>query len=236
MGSIMEEQQQDEVKEELKKRIADLRLGDSWLERKTDRQRRMVELREYLDQYLPEVQACGDMKRFIDIGPGPGELLELAQAHGMWAIGYDAVEPEGGMGSKYLEVSRLSHQLRDLNIEYCEPELTAETVFTQNNGSAYVINMRGSIEQVLCHLMEGEPHHVHQDCNRLSWKTNEAAEGILQFLRLMKKCLSSSGRLMIAANGAANTSWYDQLLMTHYESVGFSRVKRFDERTHKLYV
>lgn len=205
---------------------------DPWLARKVNRNRRVAEMMVYMDQFLPEMK---DRKLggFLDIGPGPGEMIELAMAGQMDAYGWDAETPEGGMGDAYLEYSRLSHQVRDLDVTYCNDFAPIEVRF---RNALSIINLRGSIEQVLSGCMNGEPHHKHQNCNLLSWDMKRGREGLKKFLKCMRASLLDNGILMIAANGAKNTDWYDRTITSIYSDCGFSRMKWFDERTHKFYV
>lgn len=204
---------------------------DPWLRKKVDRNRRMMELRKYVDEFLPELRhrpLCG----FLDIGPGPGELIELAMAEGMDAYGWDAETPEGGMGDAYLQYSKLSHKERGLDVTYCNDYRGIQARF---NGSLSIINLRGSIEQALGDLMIGEPHDKHHDCRKLAWDTAKGRDGLMSFLKCMRASLTGNGILMIAANGASNTDWYDKEFPDIYLECGFTRVERFGDRTHKLY-
>jgi hypothetical protein len=204
-----------------------------WLRKKVDRGRRMPELRKYVDKYIPEMRER-PLRGFLDIGPGPGDLIELAMAASMDAHGWDAETPEGGMGDDYLAYSRLCHELRGLDVTYCNDFRPIQVKF---NRSLSIINLRGSIEQVMSDYMVGEPHHVHQDCRKLKWGGQRAEAGLMEFLKVMRAALSDrDGILMIAANGAANTQWYDEKVFAFYDEAGFSRVERFDERNHKFYV
>jgi hypothetical protein len=209
--------------EELKK--------DPWLARKVNRVRRTPEIIAYTTKYLPEMN---DIKLggFLDIGPGPGELIELAMAKQMDAYGWDAKTPEGGMGDAYLEYSRLSHLVRDLDVTYCNDFTPIEVRF---RNALSIINLRGSVEQVLSSCMNGEPHDKHQDCRLLSWDMKRGRDGLKKFLKCMRASLLDNGILMIAGNGAKNTGWYDKAVSGLYSECGFTRMKRFDERTHKFY-
>ena len=213
-----------------RERMAEL-VKDPWLARKVNRSRRVAELSAYVDKYLPEME---DRKLggFLDIGPGPGELIELAMAKQMDAYGWDAETPEGGMGDAYLEYSRLSHLVHDLDVTYCNDFAPIEVRF---RNALSVINLRGSIEQVMSDCMNGESHDKHQNCNLLSWDMKRGRDGLKKFLKCMRASLLDNGILMIAGNGAKNTDWYDKTMTSIYSECGFSRMKWFDERTHKLY-
>lgn len=221
----------EERKGEILARIGKL-LKDPWLSKKTNRNRRVSELNAYAMKYLPEMD---DRKLggFLDIGPGPGELIEIAMAKQMDAYGWDADTPEGGMGDAYLEFSRLSHELRDLDVYYSNDFSAIEVRF---RNALSIINLRGSIEQVLSGCMNGSPHDKHHNCNLMEWDMKRGRAGIKSFLKCMRAALLDNGILMIAGNGARNTEWYDNTISALYSECGFTRLKRFDSRTHKLYV
>jgi hypothetical protein len=222
----------DEQFADCKSEMDSLLEADDWL-RKIDRSRRIGEMRHYIDKFVPEIKDRA-MYGFLDIGPGPGEMIELAMGWAMDAYGWDAETPEGGMGSNYLRYSMLSHLYRGLDVTYCNDFAPIQSRF---NGSLSVINLRGSIEQVLASCLNGSPHDEHHDCRKLTWDLKRGREGLSKFLRCMRASLfDTNGILMIAANGASNTDWYDRVLMSLAEPCGFSRVKRFDDRNHKFYV
>jgi len=206
--------------------------SDPWLRKKLDRQRRVRELRLYADKYIPELKTS-KLLGFLDIGPGPGELIELAMAKSMDSYGWDAETPEGGMGDDYLRFCRMVHEQRGLDVTYCNDFIGIQARF---NKSLAIINSRGSIEQVLASCLNGESHDKHHDCRKLTWDMKRGHAGLTQFLTTMRQSLlPGKGVLMIAANGASNTSWYDNAMMEIGENVSFRRCKRFDERNHKFY-
>lgn len=222
----------EEEIEKIKAKMRRLLESDPWLRGKVDRTRRLNELRLYVDKYIPEIKQR-ELQGFLDVGPGPGELIELAMSYSMDGYGWDAESPEGGMGDNYLQYSKLSHKVRGLDVIYDDDYYSSQVRFHR---SLSVINSRGSIEQVLSSCMNGKPHDKHHDCRKLSWDLKRGREGLTRFLRAMRNSLMDNGILMIAANGAANTEWYDKTLMDLSDPCGFSRVKRFDERNHKFYV
>lgn len=182
-------------------------MADPWLRRKTDRARRMAEHQAYVDKYLPEIKTSSP-GLVIDIGPGCGELLEIAQQHGHAAIGVDAPNGAGGMGDAYLKSCRLMHQRQGLNVEYMD----ALGWFARNRPSNVVaISARGSIEQVFARYMDGEPHDRHHNCRLLEWRFDNATHCAMRAMfRTIADMLRPDGILMIHANGAKNSSEYDK--------------------------
>lgn len=206
--------------------------GNSWLARKVDRTRRLLEIRRYVERRLPEMKAR-PLEGFLDLGPGPGELIEIAMAHSMDAYGWDAKTPDGGMGNDYLRFSALEHKVRGLEVTYNN---SIEGVCVKFSHALSIINSRGSLEQILASCMNGEPHDVHHDCRQLAWDEQRGQVGLEKFMKTMRASLTDNGILMIAANGASNTEWYDSVVSGIAKVAGFSRCERFNDRTHKFYV
>ena len=222
----------EKEKREITGKMNDLLLSDAWLAKKVNRKTRLKDIRNYVDTYLPEMKE-GRFGAFVDIGPGPGELIELAMACGIDAYGLDAKTEEGGMGNNYLAYSRFSHQLRDLDVIYSNDYSMLSSRFS---GTCSIINMRGSIEQVLHKCLDGVPHHEHHDCRKLKWNEERGLAGLTGLLKSLREAMMPGGILMIAGNGAINVDWYDKVLMASYKELGYQRMVRFNERTHKLYV
>lgn len=229
---VLDDDYEDKEKQAIAERMDLMLLNNDWLSKKVNRHARLKEIRGYANTYLPEIKE-GRFGAFVDIGPGPGELIELAMAYGMDAYGVDAETEEGGMGDNYLAYSRLSHQLHDLDVIYSNDPSVISSKFS---GSCSIINMRGSIEQVLHKCLNGSPHHHHHDCLKLKWDEERGYVEIRKLLKTMREALGSGGILMIAGNGALNTAWYDKVIKTSHEELGYQRIVRFNERTHKLYV
>lgn len=180
-----------------------------FVRRKTDRGRRMHEHQEYVSRWLLDAfhQSPGLV---IDIGPGCGELLELARAAGHDILGVDAPEGDGGMGDEYLAACRLMHERQRIPVVYMRllDWLAQETVIGEFAGRCVAVNFRGSIEQCFSDYMLGEPHHVHQDAKRLAWREDEAtAETIDAAMLRLASLLRHGGHLAIAFNGASNSEW-----------------------------
>jgi len=200
--------------------------GNEWLIKKLDLHRRRVDHFQYMSRHFSfDIRGA----TFVDLGPGTGESLEIAQSLGATAIGIDAASGEGGMGDPYLAVCREIVKSRNLDVRRVgalaiDRELKQESVD--------FINSRGSIEQILCKWMRGEPHHIHQNCNLMHWKSN-CHLGIGSFLEKCAKVLKPGGSLLIHANGAANTEVYDLALIGQAARYKF-RIKKHEDRLHRL--
>lgn len=186
-----------------------------WLHKKTDRQRRLSEQYEWLAKFAPRLIMKAEPRTHVDIGPGPGEMLELSRWHGHRSVGVDAESGDGGMGHLYLEYSKVQTSRQRLSVHYRgfvpwlnEQVDRAEYRLTVNNWTS-----RGSIEQAFAKWMEGEPHHRHQDCKQLRWKeTGETRSMIASVLARMAILSQNNAQFAIHANGAANTEWWDETI------------------------
>lgn len=181
-------------------------MADPWLKRKTDRTRRLAEHWAYVEKHLPEIvtEPSGIV---IDIGPGCGELLEIAREYGHEHIGVDSPDGVGGMGGKYVAACKFRHEQQGLRVEYMD----ALGWFARNRPTGVLaVNFRGSIEQAMSRYMDGEPHDKHHDCKQLAWRFDNATYCAFRALfRTISDMLRPGGVLMIHANGAKNSHEYD---------------------------
>lgn len=176
-------------------------LDDEWLANKVDRDRRLKEHVDFLTTYLPEL--FRRKGKFVDIGPGPGESMEIARALGNVTIGYDAPTIEGGMGESYLEYSKLMHFRQMLNVKY----VTRDVILRDVRDVDFVV-MRGSIEQVFHDCMIGLPHHLHQKASELEWNIEQSRIELPRFLQQVSESLAPGGVVVIHANGSQNDAAY----------------------------
>jgi len=199
--------------------------GNEWLIKKLDPDKRRAGHLAYMFKHFRDMNGG----TFVDLGPGAGEALEIAQSRGATAIGFDAATGEGGMGNPYLSVCRELARERGVDVRYVGA-LMIDYVIPHN--SVDFINSRGSIEQILCGWMNGSPHHTHQNCNLMKWKTN-CRLGICGFLQKCANVLKPGGTLLIHANGAANTDIYDLAIESRAPKWNF-KVKKHEAGLHRL--
>ena len=206
-------------------------LGD-WLARKTNRERRLKEINQYVEQHAEEI-----LKRqhgtVIDIGPGPGEFLEIARHCGHPVIGVDAASGEGGMGLGYLRLSQLMTDRQKIPVEYIGFRAWLSRDDTTRYSSASFVNFRGSIEQALSHRMHGD-HRARMDCRFLHWKEDgETRDAFTSMFARLRLYLQPGGCVLIHANGSASDEWYDGAIQLAAREVGFVLLKREGQRLHK---
>jgi SAM-dependent methyltransferase len=199
---------------------------EPWLVRKTDRMRRTGEHFDYLYRYVPELLNTSDALVLggptgkamqpglcIDIGPGPGETLEILRHYGYDTLGIDAPDGRGGMGDGYLEISRLMTERQGLKIVACGFE---RWIFEEHHdiaGRVALLNSRGSFEQTLSRYQSGEPHDEHHDCRKLRWvMTSRLQEVLAAIFTAVKRLLRPKGIFLVHCNGAANAAEFDELM------------------------
>jgi len=213
--------------------------GNPWLRKKINRRRRVIEHCRYVADWLPEL-ATYPRGIVVDVGPGLGELLEIAGYFGHEPIGVDAKEGKGGMGDDYLAACRIMHEWRGLNVVYCglSEFLREANGWPEMEGNVVAINMRGSIEQCFAHLLDGPPHHEHHRADRLVWRDkDEVAEAFDEMFRVYAKWLRDHGVVLIHANGTGtpeSQSLYQWALQTCASKNGLELLLSSGGRLHKF--
>eukprot|EP00913_Durusdinium_trenchii_P013432 g12613.t1 len=189
------------------------RMRDAWLSQKLDRPRRLREHLDYVNRHVPCLGQTAPGVVF-DLGPGAGELLEIARWMGHTAHGIDAESGTGGMGDEYLEACRLIWERQQLSVSLCggarffdEPQPATAI------GQTVLINSRGSLEQSFSQHLIGPPHDAHHDARRMSWRIDaDLREAFNKMFQCAARLLRPEGLLLIHANGARNGAQADELL------------------------
>ena len=215
-------------------------IKDDYIGRKcADRDKRIKDIRSYINELAPEILS-EDNKNLnnlfvVDIGPGPGELLEIARNHGYDHLGFDALLDDCEMGDKYIRFSHLMTRRQDLKIDYCDFYKNISNLPLANN-STVLINSRGSIEQVFRDHLEGVPHKVHKDANRLAWRIDEDLKTAFDTMfNEFSRVLLPNGIILIHGNGASNVDDYNKLIFETISKIDSLQVEASDEeRLHKI--
>lgn len=178
---------------------------DGFIAKKYERRRRLVDKLQYIKAFCMHLLAPGP-GLVIDVGPGPGEFLEIVRSAGRDVLGIDAPSGSGGMGDKYVRLSQLMHLRQNLRVNYAGLLEFIPTKLSQElAGTAVLVNLQGSIEQCFAQYMEGEPHDQHHDCKQLSWRIDNALRAKLcEMFATFASWLIPDGHVLIYCNGAAN--------------------------------
>ena len=190
-------------------------MEDEYLSKKYNRLRRIRDHEKYLLELCPEIftASASSMLKVVDIGPGPGELLEIARSLGYEAVGYDAKLEDCEMGVPYIMLSALMAERQELDIRYCGFENILPKLPLEDE-STFLINSRGSIEQVFKAHLFGIPHRVHRDAKQLAWSMSEAMiEDFRNLFEEAARVLIPGGFFIIHGNGATNVDSYHSMIM-----------------------
>lgn len=211
-------------------------MKDDWLRDKLDRDKRIHEHLGYIARYVPEFYRL-PKGLVIDVGPGPGEFLEIARANGHHILGVDASTGDGGMGDSYLAASKLMSRRQNIPVRYVGFQNWLNEDHAAIEGSAVLINFRGSFEQAFSDYLTGIPHDEHHCAKKLDWRIGSRTEArFLEAFRLFERLLSPGGILLIHANGTGSREsqlWYDRTVQMCGEEADLELVMRPSARLHR---
>jgi hypothetical protein len=222
------------------KELYDSLVKEDYIQRKcSNRKKRFSDLKGYLNQLAPEILAEQNKNLshlyVIDIGPGPGELLEIARKHGYNHLGFDASIDDCEMGDNYIQYSSLMARTQNLNIEYCDFYQVMRKLPLGDNSCA-LINSRGSIEQVYRSHLQGVPHKIHKDAKQLEWIIDDSLKtAFLDMFSEFSRVLVVGGTVLIHGNGASNVEKYNDLIIETVSKIEGIVLEASDgERLHKM--
>lgn len=203
-------------------------MKDPYLSKKYDRKRRIKEKRQYITEKLPEVKNCGGF--VVDIGPGPGEFLEVCREFKNKIQGIDAKIDDCEMGDEYIQLSKLMTDRQRVPVLYNGFEDYRIPV----DQKVTIINMQGSIEQVLKHILDGPSHKQTKKANKLSWRGQLLLESELEHMfKEFNRVLCDGGIVSIWANGTKEDNIYNESICDISRNIGFVLLKREGKRYHK---
>lgn len=215
------------VDEDWVREYESLTTGNEWLKRKVGRERRIKEQTQYLLDNAPEVLAMEEKNlHVVDLGCGPGELLEIVRHYGFNPYGVDAASGAGGMGAEYLRVAELMCARQSITTYRHGYDSWLNSIFPETlTGKVALINSRGSWEQMHAHLMDGVPHDQHHRADRMTWRIDDKLFAYtVKEMKLLRHCLHPKGRLIIHANGSTNHLDYSYRLLEAASQAGFVNV------------
>tara|TARA_B110000285_G_scaffold92956_1_gene106385 strand:+ start:1197 stop:1871 length:675 start_codon:yes stop_codon:yes gene_type:complete len=182
------------------------------LKDKLNMEKRSIELQNYIDNFIPEIKNLSQEetgnKYVIDLGPGPGDFLEICRKYGFNIKGYDAkLDSIKGMGMDYVNLCAIYVKEKDIPIDYCDFEETGFNCIEDN--SVYLINSRGSFEQIFSKYLIGTPHHETHKSNQEWSHTDEMYSKLKTFFLDCSNKLIKNGILLIAFNGTKCNSLHN---------------------------
>ena len=212
-------------------------MHDKYLSRKYDRQRRLVEHRQYIDDYCPEIMST-ESGLVVDLGPGAGEMLEFARKFGHSHLGIDAESSKGGMGKGYLKLSKMMHQRQGLEVNYMGGHAFFRKLRDEQvSRDIVLLSARGAWAQCWSKFVGGPPHHLHHDCNQQWWNFGQPLTDVWRMaFRAMAKHLRPGGHVLIVANrlgGQTGQKRYSKTIIAAAEKAGLETVKAEDNYIHK---
>ncbi len=209
-------------------------IRNPFIKKKYNREKRISSKIEYIKENLPEVLSGN--KYILDIGPGPGEFLEVCRFYNNKIVGIDARQNESEMGNEYLRLSMLMSERQKLPIKYIGFDSFLDgKELPFKDGELDIINSQGSIEQVFKDSMLGEPVRNHHISKIMSWDFKE--ETLKKFNHIFKefnRVLKKNGIVLIFGNGAANVEEYNKNIIKYSKINGFSMSKNLHSRLHKM--
>jgi len=209
-------------------------MKNEYVAKKCNREIRLKEKTRYIHKFCPELEK--EVGKILDLGPGPGEFLEVCRYYGNDIFGVDAKPGDCEMGEEYLKYSILMSERQNLPIIYCGFENLLKEKSKFRDKEFFFINSQGSIEQIFKKHLLGEPHKIHKTASKLTWNiTDELKKDFNIFIKEVKRILTDDGFLLIYGNGATNTEEYEKILLNTVKEVkGFKILIKQDRRLHKF--
>ena len=216
-------------------------MRDPYLQRKYDRQRRLTEKHDYIARCCAEITTQSLQGRIIDVGPGPGEWLEICRLFNRDIMGVDAAGGDGGMGTGYVQLSKLMHQRQQIPCLYLGWQVCVEQLHQAEpdelGGPVASFNFQGSWEQCYAEHLDGPPHHLHHEAQQQTWRWEPPLrDAWIEAFEGMKKHLSPGGIILNWANGVGGdgaAARYNDEICRVAECCGLKLIKRYGNLHHK---
>jgi SAM-dependent methyltransferase len=179
-------------------------IRDEYVGMKVNRRKRLAQKKAYIRQFMPELFRGGGF--VLDLGPGPGEFLEIARSYGNAVLGMDAAMDDSEMGDEYIQLSRLLTRKQGIPVLYSGIAVFLEREMPLPFADNYFthINSQGSIEQIFHNYLIGIPHRVLKG-SVLSWNMEARTLSILnKFFEEIARIMTPGGIFFIYANGTTN--------------------------------
>lgn len=208
-------------------------IKDNYVSKKYNRKNRLISKINYIDNFVPEIKNGNGY--ILDLGPGPGEFLEVCRYYNNEIIGIDAKLNESEMGNEYMKLSHLMTERQKIPVLYNGFENYLKTKLPFDDSQLSVVNSQGSIEQIFKKYMVGIPHLQAKKASLLSWNINdELFDEFEKMFNEVQRVLKKDGLFIIYANGAKNTEDYHNFILKICKKTNFSIQKNIDFNFHKM--
>jgi len=207
-------------------------MRDKFIQIKYNREKRINEKKEYIDKYLPEIKYGG--LRVLDLGPGPGEFLELCRFYGNDIVAIDSDTDANPMGKSYGVLSKLMSKRQNIPVIYggIQKFINSFDVsgFPFDNNTIDIVNSQGSIEQIFSGYSDKIENNV-----LTTLRENKQTEDIFySFFEDIYRMLKISGIVYIYGNGFINQKYYNALVKRISLDFHFKITYTDNKRRHKL--
>lgn len=196
-------------------------MSDPFIQRKYDRNKRINDKVSYINKWTPEVMN-GD-GYIIDIGPGPGEYLELCRFFGNKIQGFDAKPDLSMMGNNYIKICQLMAERQDIPIIFDDFISILSNDEIIEEGSISLINSQGAIEQIFKKFID-----FPEGINKEGWipshngywiYSDESQRSFNLMLEKFNRWLRYGGKVVIYANGSMNNEIFNKLLINAVNNI-----------------
>lgn len=206
-------------------------LKDEYVKNKCNRKRRLEEKQNYIHKYCKEINEGNG--NILDLGPGPGEFLEICRLYGNMIFGIDGSFDDSfiGMGRNYLEYSRLMTTRQKIPVSYVSLEYSLEKGNLKFPPRFFsFINSQGSISYIFRNYLLNNSTEfdsslkLHEQAPGVfKWEKTPALEKIInKFMSEMSRILLHGGHLLIYINQPKTTEELDC-----YKSLMFDKIKEY---------
>ena len=208
-------------------------IKDKYIAKKYNRKNRLISKIEYINNFIPEIKLGNGY--VLDIGPGPGEFLELCRYYNNKIIGIDAKLEESEMGNEYMKISQLMTERQKIPVLYSGFENYLENKLPFDDGELSIVNSQGSIEQVFKNNLVGPSHLETKKASLLSWNFDKDLINKFELLfSEVNRVLKKDGLFVIYANGSKNTEEYHNFILKISKKTNFSIEKNYNFNFHKM--
>ncbi len=208
-------------------------LKNRYVKTKYNRKNRLQDKIDYVNKWAPEIKKNNG--NVLDIGPGPGEFLEVARFFGNLVKGIDSKIENNQMGNEYVTLSKLMTKRQNIPVQYVGFENMLKDGLPYPDEHFSFINSQGSIEQVFSKHLSGVELVQHKNCFNLTWTFDAATEkSFIKLFSEIKRILCQGGIFLLYANGAKNVQEYITYITKKINETRLNIIKTDGKTLHKI--